>query len=161
MGVKNVLKKVTYEAIGEYKVLDTLMRSGKRSLGVDMYVILHWSFSRYPEYHQQLVLDPNYNCITVYEDVKCFIEWLLEKGFLLTLIYDGMKLDYKISEVDREKRRQRAILMQQWQYAYDITPIQAKRVYDIFQSNSKIVQVVAPYEADSQLAYFYFNGLVD
>ena len=159
MGVRNVLKKATFEAVGEYNVLDALRRSGKRSLGVDMYVVLHWAFSRYPDYHQQLVLDPDCNCEKVYEDVVQFVEYLVEKGFTLILVYDGLKLDYKISEEDREKRRERAVQMQQWQYAYDVTPVQAKRVYDLLAS--KMTQIVAPYEADSQLAYLYFNGSVD
>lgn len=161
MGVPHVFEQTDFEVSGEKSVYATLIQNGKRRLGVDMYVIMHWAFSRHPEYHQSLTFTPGMDCPDVYYDIKSELEYLITQTFSLFLVYDGKTSPFKTAEDDRETRRQNAAAKQKWANAFDIIPYQAWKVWNYVKDLSDITQLIAPFEADPQLAYLYHKNYID
>lgn len=161
MGVPHVLQAVHFEIEGDPSVYETLIKNGKSHMGVDMYVIMHWAFSRHPEYHQALVTTPGIDVHDIYVDIKSELVNLIHYGFSLLLVYDGKTSPFKKVEYDRETKRQNAAARQQWANAFDIIPYQAWKVWNFLKDMPNTQQFVAPFEADPQLAYFYHKKIID
>ena len=161
MGVPHVLQAVQFEKEGTADVYDYLIKQGKSRIGVDMYVIMHWAFSRHPEFHQTLVTAPGIDVHDVYTDIKSELAILIQYGFSLLLVYDGRTSPFKKVEADRETKRQNAAARQQWANAFDIIPYQAWKVWNFLKDMPNTQQFVAPFEADPQLAYFYHKKIID
>lgn len=103
------------------------------------------------------------------------IDLLIRNGVIPTVVFDGGRLPNKSDEERsrqraREEQRSRAralwssgnfvAAVEAYQRAVDISPALAKRFADALQRRG-ISFVIAPYEADAQMAYMAFNGLVD
>ncbi|GAQ80053.1 DNA repair protein XPGC [Klebsormidium nitens] len=91
------------------------------------------------------------------------------------LVFDGGPLPGKLEEesrreISRKENLAKAVAHEEsgnhsaayecYQKAVDITPAHALRLIKVLQEE-KIDYIVAPYEADAQLAYLVINGLVD
>jgi exonuclease-1 len=106
-----------------------------------------------------------------------FLDVLLRNGVLVTMVFDGANLPMKaLTENDRESNRQACLekareLMRNgdkdaarnfFARAVDITPAMAAELIQIIkQTRPGVDCIVAPYEADAQLAYLSANNLVD
>lgn len=106
-----------------------------------------------------------------------FLDVLLRNGVLVTMVFDGANLPMKaLTENDRESNRQTCLekareLMRNgdkdaarnfFARAVDITPAMAAELIQIIkQTRPGVDCIVAPYEADAQLAYLSANNLVD
>eukprot|EP00727_Mastigamoeba_balamuthi_P007449 m51a1_g3324 putative pin domain-like protein (524) ;mRNA; r:359779-362129 len=107
--------------------------------------------------------------------VKFMLGLLRHYGVVPFVVLDGAPLPAKrLTEVDRRTRRDeemakgmqclregdRAKATGHFQKAVDITP-QLAREFVMILREMQIEYVVAPYEADAQLAYLALNGIVD
>ncbi|EFN54756.1 hypothetical protein CHLNCDRAFT_24009 [Chlorella variabilis] len=103
------------------------------------------------------------------------IELLLGAGVTPLVVFDGGRLPNKADEErSRERNREenksrarqlwqqgnKAAAMECYQKAVDISPSHAKQFVEALKRRS-IKYVVAPYEADAQMAYLAVNGYVD
>ena len=103
------------------------------------------------------------------------VKMMLAEGIKLVVVFDGADLPTKgKTDEDRGKRRQahhekaKAFLAKgdkvqaanHYSQAFDITPDLASTVATILKRNG-VDTVIAPYEADGQLAYLARNGFVD
>lgn len=104
------------------------------------------------------------------------VQMLIDAGVRPLLVFDGAPLPAKRAQEDcRAERRQRclsaaleleaagnaAAAEKMYRSALDVTPLMAKRVIDAVQQRFPAVAcVVAPYEADAQLAWLSANGHV-
>lgn len=160
MGVKDLFKLTNMVPLTN-KYSD-LPRNGIRVLGVDMYVLLH-KFAIDVNIAATLVLKPDIYLKEYYDRIRIFLESLIKIGFDLYLVYDGNKMKYKIAEEEREKKRAQAKLSNSYIEAVEIVPQQMYnfqfylKTYDL---HKKIKYIVAPFEADAQLAYLYKEGLI-
>lgn len=106
-----------------------------------------------------------------------FLDALLDNGVQVVMVFDGANLPMKgLTENDRKLNRETNLqrareLMRNgdkeaarnlFARAVDITPAMAAELIQIIKQNRPQVQcIVAPYEADAQLAYLSSQGLVD
>lgn len=150
-----------FVCLNEPDTLSMLHALGKKRLGIDMYVLLHWALAKHPEYHETLSNHPSHQCPLAYSDIFKYLQRLVENHMELVLVYDGRNIPFKISEADRFERRRKAKEIHQWNNAYDIDPIQAHYIWSVFSNLNEIKQMVAPFEADAQLAYLYHTGKID
>lgn len=106
-----------------------------------------------------------------------FLDMLLRNGVLVTMVFDGASLPMKaLTEADRESNRQTNLQRAQelmrngdkdaarnfFARAIDITPAMAAELIQVIrQTRPGVDCIVAPYEADAQLAYLSANNLVD
>ena len=141
--------------------MDTLRTQGKMRIGVDMYVLLHWAFSKHPEVHESLTKDPKSYHKSVLEDILNYLLTFYKCGFYLYLVYDGRTTPFKVAEKDRKERREKAKEDHKWSMAYEVEPVQASYIWKMVAKYPEIKQVVAPFEADPQLAYMYYNSTID
>ncbi|KAL4452455.1 hypothetical protein ABPG75_008117 [Micractinium tetrahymenae] len=103
------------------------------------------------------------------------VELLLGAGVTPLVVFDGGRLPNKAGEErsrqrSREENRararalwaagNRAAAMECYQKAVDITPAHAKQFVEALKRRG-CAFLVAPYEADAQMAYLALNGLVD
>ena len=105
------------------------------------------------------------------------IDVLLDHGVSVTMVFDGAELPAKRgTESDRALKRQTAFNKAQahekagkaseaYQYycqSVDVSPHMAAEFIQVLRAKTpKVDVIVAPYEADAQLAYLCRNGLVD
>eukprot|EP00210_Caulerpa_lentillifera_P008109 g7743.t1 len=102
------------------------------------------------------------------------VEMLLHYGVKPLLVFDGAELPLKLSEENerdrsRKENLERALCHKRegnveaalkcYQRAVDVTPKMAKKFIDALEK-ANIEFVVAPYEADAQMAYFAINNYV-
>lgn len=161
MGVKDLFKLTNMEAL-DNKYLD-LLQNGIRVLGVDMYVLLH-KFAIDVDIAATLVNNPDIYLKEYYQRIRIFLESLMKMGFELYLVYDGNKMKYKITEEERQKRRDQAKLSNSYIEAVEIVPQQMYNFQHYLSSmrlDREIKYIVAPFEADAQLAYLYKQKLID
>lgn len=139
-----------------------------KRLAVDMYVILH-KFVMDEQIAKTLTLNDATYIPEYYEQVKTYLQNFIDYGFELYLVYDGGEMKYKVTESDRAQRRLACYLNQQWIGAVEITPNQMFNFQDYlskhpFEKDGKpitVPYVVAPFEADAQLAYLCKQGITD
>ena len=161
MGVKDLFKLTNMEAL-DNKYLD-LLQNGIRVIGVDMYVLLH-KFAIDVDIAATLVNNPDIYLKEYYQRIRIFLESLMKMGFELYLVYDGNKMKYKITEEERQKRRDQAKLSNSYIEAVEIVPQQMYNFQHYLSSmrlDREIKYIVAPFEADAQLAYLYKQKLID
>lgn len=161
MGVKDLFKLTNMEAL-DNKYLD-LLQNGIRVIGVDMYVLLH-KFAIDVDIAATLVNNPDIYLKEYYQRIRIFLESLMKMGFELYLVYDGNKMKYKITEEERQKRRDQAKLSNSYIEAVEIVPQQMYNFQHYLSSmrlDREIRYIVAPFEADAQLAYLYKQKLID
>jgi len=161
MGVKDLFKLTNMETLDK-KYLD-LLQNGIRRIGVDMYVLLH-KFAIDINIAATLVNNPEIYLKEYYQRIRIYLESLMNIGFELYLVYDGNKMKYKIAEEDRERRRAQAKLTNSYIEAVEIVPQQMYNFQHYLSSmrlDQEIKYIVAPFEADAQLAYLYKQGLID
>lgn len=173
MGVTGALQVANLFSEDIRDVISDLKTQGKMRIGVDMYVLLHWAFSKHPEYHKDLTYHPDIKCNKVYQDVKEFLVGFIKEGFQLYLVYDGRTAPFKLAELDRENKRERAREAKKWNEAYNVEPTQAhymwitmeKCVNELKQEFKELqiflFQLVAPFEADGQLARLNLENYID
>ena len=103
------------------------------------------------------------------------IDVLLRNGVIPYVVFDGGPLPNKAEEETTRHRSRhenrakakalwaqgnRVAAMESYQKAVDVTPEMAHAVVLVLKQRG-IKFLVAPYEADAQMAYFALNGLVD
>lgn len=161
MGVKDLFKLTNMEAL-DNKYLD-LLQNGIRVIGVDMYVLLH-KFAIDVDIAATLVNNPEIYLKEYYQRIRIYLESLMNMGFELYLVYDGNKMKYKIAEEERERRRAQARLTNSYIEAVEIVPQQMynfQYYLSTIRLDREIKYIVAPFEADAQLAYLYKQKLID
>jgi exonuclease-1 len=106
-----------------------------------------------------------------------YIDMLLSFNIHVTMVFDGADLPAKrVTEVERRSKRQQALAQAQqftrdkdhksarnwYTRAVDVTPLMAAQFIAVLRDKYPTVNViVAPYEADAQLAYLSKHDLVD
>ncbi|PWN50131.1 hypothetical protein IE53DRAFT_110312 [Violaceomyces palustris] len=140
------------------------------TLGIDAYVWLHRGAYGCA---QEIVKDPT--CTRYLSFAIHRIRMLRHHGVTPYIIFDGDRLPSKGgTEVEREQRRNEALakaraLESEGRFAeardaytkcVDITPEMAYQLIKILKREG-VSYVVAPYEADAQLAYLEQEGLID
>ena len=161
MGVKDLFKLTNMCSFSSNYL--EILNSGIKVLGVDMYVLFH-KFAIDIDIAATLVNNPNEYLDRYYKMIKVFLENFIKMGFELYLVYDGNKMKYKITEEERQRRREQAKLSNSYIEAVEIVPQQMYNFqfylknYDLDQ---KIKYIVAPFEADAQLAYLYKEKIID
>lgn len=161
MGVKDLFKLTNMEAL-DNKYLD-LLKNRIRVIGVDMYVLLH-KFAIDVDIAATLVNNPEIYLKEYYQRIRIYLESLMKMGFELYLVYDGNKMKYKVTEEERQKRRDQAKLSNSYIEAVEIVPQQMYNFQHYLSSvrlDREIKYIVAPFEADAQLAYLYKQKLID
>lgn len=165
MGIQNLFKKCKFEQVNFKEIQE---RDSVKVIGVDMYVIFH-KFAMDIQIAKQLVENPKANILEYYELVKNYLNRFIKEGFDLYLVYDGNEMKYKITEEDRANKRLGCLIREDWIGAVEITPDQMYNFqeylekYPIIKDNQPINVpfVVAPFEADAQLAFMYKEGIID
>lgn len=161
MGVKDLFKLTNMCSFSSN--YPDILSSGIKVLGIDMYVLLH-KFAIDVDIAATLVHNPDEYLVKYYKMIKVFLEGFIKMGFELYLVYDGNKMKYKVTEEEREKRREQAKSSNSYIEAVEIVP---QQMYNFqfylksFDLDQKIKYIVAPFEADAQLAYLYKEGLID
>ena len=161
MGVPNLFKYCRFD---EFKIEDYLYKK----VGVDMYVILH-KFVMDVQIAKQLVDNPNEYIEEYYELIKNYLTMFVIRGYELYLVYDGNKMRYKITEETREQNRMKAFIQENWIGAVEIVPQQMYNFQDYLnkhpiQIDKEVIRlpyVVAPFEADAELAFLYKQGYIE
>lgn len=161
MGVPNLFKYCKFEAINikEYPY---------KKVGIDMYVILH-KFVMDIQIAKQLVDNPNEYIMEYYEQIRRYLNGFIQLGYELYLVYDGNKMRFKITEEEREQQRQKYFKLENWIGAVEIVPQQMYNFQDYLEKHPiikdeqpiNIPYVVAPFEADAELAYLYKEGIIE
>lgn len=160
MGVKDTFRLCNLEPISK-EIYMMLWNSDRRTIGVDGYVLLHKYLSNYgeiitrnPQRYIPLVYQNIYNHL--HEMAHC-IEPI--GVFTMIVIFDGNKMNYKISEKTRATKREHAKEVNDFSQSFDVQPIQAYYLCKYLE-NKNIKCYVAPFEADAQLAYMYKTNLI-
>lgn len=105
------------------------------------------------------------------------LDLLLSHDMIVTMVFDGANLPAKAqTETDRNAKRklnlQNALEFEQkgdhrtarqfYSRAVDVTPLMAAKLIQVIKENrAGVTCIVAPFEADAQLAYLCLNNLVD
>ena len=161
MGIPNLFKYCRFD---EFKIEDYKYKK----VGVDMYVILH-KFVMDIQIAKQLVDNPNEYIEEYYELIKKYLTVFVISGYELYLVYDGNKMRYKITEETREQNRTKAFIQENWIGAVEIVPQQMYNFQDYLNKHPIIVDnkpvvlpyIVAPFEADAELAFLYKQGYIE
>lgn len=106
-----------------------------------------------------------------------YVDMLLSFQVCLTMVFDGSNLPQKMAteKTRKEKRRlslEKGLQLKQdgdhggarnhFTTSVDVTPFMAAQLIDVLKRHRpKVDCIVAPYEADAQLAYLTLNGFVD
>ena len=157
MGVKDLFKLIKMDLFSEK--IKELLDSNVHVIGVDMYVLFH-RFAIDMNIAATLVTNPEIYLEEYYTKIKSYLLSLIKLGFTLYLVYDGNKMKFKITEEEREKRREQARLTNNYIQAVEIVPQQMFN-FQHYISDMNIPYIVAPFEADAQLTYLYKEGLID
>lgn len=139
-----------------------------KRLAVDMYVILH-KFVMDEQIAKTLTLNDEAVLPEYYNMVRNYLQNFVDQGFELYLVYDGGEMKYKITESSRAQRRLDCYLKEQWLGAVEITPYQMFNFQNYLREHPFVKDgnpvetpfVVAPFEADAQLAYLCKQGITD
>ena len=161
MGVPGILGKCNF---GKY---DPKTYKYKK-IAVDMYVIFH-KFVMDEQIAKSITLNGSVYIEHYYEMVKNYLQNFINNGFELYLVYDGNQMKYKITEDERAQRRLGCYIKEDWLGAVEITPQQMFNFenyikFHPFMKNEQPLNVpfvVAPFEADAQLAYLFKQGIVE
>jgi exonuclease-1 len=164
MGIENLLRVLSSITVSrnitDYK--------GKR-IAIDAYCWLHKSVFNMTD----IIENPNSERYLDYLIKR--LKQLLDAGVTPVIVFDGDRLPMKKTEEDdRAKRRSDVVkqgreLLQRGQYelakqkmleGYDVNPQMAFKFIKILKT-LKVDYIVAPYEADAQLAYLARIGYVD
>lgn len=157
MGVKDLFKLTIMSPFSE-KIKD-LLDSKVHTIGIDMYVLFH-RFAIDVNVAATLVTNPEIYLPEYYLRIKNYLMSLITLGFELYLVYDGNKMKYKITEQERERRRELAKMNSNYIEAVEIVPQQMYN-FQHYISDMNIPYIVAPFEADAQLTYLYKEHLID
>ena len=157
MGVPGLFKLCEFEDFSS-KMKDLLDRNLRR-IAVDMYVILH-KFCIDVEIATLLVNNPTSYCQSLYEKIKNWLINFINQGFELYLVYDGNKMNFKITEEDRASARMAAFIRGDMIAAVEIVP---EQMYNLqhYIADLHLPFIVAPFEADAELAYLFKQNKVD
>lgn len=129
-------------------------------LGIDGYWLLH-KYAFDPVIAKSLVLHPTVECDAFLDQIVNFVEGLRAHGAAPLIVFDGKDLPQKAAEeASRALKRQQAFEMQDWIGALDIMPLHAHQLIKRFDRNM-IPYIVAPFEADAEIAYIARNNIVD
>ena len=106
-----------------------------------------------------------------------FIDMLLSNGLVVVMVFDGANLPSKeatesVRAAKRQKSKDRAIELttsgdskgahSHFTSSVDITPLMAAKLIQVLKNHRPTVEyLVAPREADAQLAYLSLNGHID
>lgn len=161
MGVQGLLGKCNF---GKF---DFSTYSRKR-IAVDMYVIFH-KFVMDEQIAKSITLNGSAYIEHYYELVKNYLQNFINNGFELYLVYDGNQMKYKITEDERAQKRLGCYIKEDWFGAVEITPQQMFNFENYIKFHPFIKDkqpinvpfVVAPFEADAQLAYLFKQGIVE
>lgn len=137
-----------------------------KNMGIDMYVLFHRCIHK--DFAKELVDHPDAYIEPYYKSVFLILNGFAIHGYNLYLVYDGDKMNYKITEKNREQRREAqkaaAAISGDWSACVDVTPAQMYN-FQLFLKEQhpefKYQFVVAPFEADAQLAYLYKKGIIN
>lgn len=157
MGVPGLFKLCEFEDFSS-KIKDLIDQKLTR-VAVDMYVILH-KFCIDVEIATLLVNDPKLYCQALYEKIKNWLINFINQGFDLYLVYDGNKMNFKITEEDRANARLAAYIKGDMIAAVEVVP---EQMYNLqhYIADLNLPFIVAPFEADAQLAYLFKRNKVD
>lgn len=157
MGVPGLFKLCEFEEFSS-KIKD-LLDQKLTKVAVDMYVILH-KFCIDEKIATLLVNTPGLYCKELYEKIKNWLINFINQGFDLFLVYDGNKMKYKITEEDRANYRLGAYLRGDMIAAVEIVP---EQMYNLqhYIADLNLPFIVAPFEADAELAYLFKQNKVD
>lgn len=158
MGIPNFLSVADLQTLN-LDVLNNLKNRGFTKIGFDGYVLLH-QFLCVDNIAERLVNNPNAKIDYIYENIIKKIKLFEPMGFSSFVVFDGNKMNYKKTEKNREELRRKAFEKGNYAYAVDITPIQAYYLKE-YLDRENIPSLVAPFEADVQLAYLSKIGMID
>ena len=168
MGISHLLQH--FKSIGEAKHIS---KYKGQTVGIDSYSWLHKSI-----YTGALKILKEYDITNIIKYFKKKIDSLLYYNIKVVLIFDGdnVPLKREVEDLRKDLRvKRRAEAERLWEegkkyeaeklmkLASSISPQLAKAVIDqlLLEYKNKIEVIVAPYEADSQLAYLNRTGYVD
>lgn len=157
MGISGLFKQCEFELFSDK--IHSLLEQKLSRIGIDMYVLLH-KFCIDVEIATILVNEPTTFCQPLYEKIKNWLINLINLGFDLYLVYDGTTMKYKVTEEERAMRRAIALAKGDMVGAVEIVP---EQMYNLqhFLADLDLPYVVAPFEADAQLAWMFKNDYVD
>lgn len=157
MGIPGLFKISTFEDFSSK--IQVLLKNNLKRIAIDMYVILH-KFCIDVEIATLLVNEPTVFCQPLYEKIKNWLIDFINQGFELFLVYDGNKMNYKITEDDRAKARISALMRNDMIGAVEIVP---EQMYNLqhYLSDLNLPYIVAPFEADAELTYLFNKNIVD
>ena len=157
MGVSGLFRLCEFEDFSS-KIKDLIDQKLTR-IAVDMYVILH-KFCIDVEIATLLVNNPTLYCQALYEKIKNWLINFINQGFELYLVYDGNKMNFKITEEDRASARLAAFIKGNMIAAVEVVP---EQMYNLqhYIADLNLPFIVAPFEADVQLTYLFKQNKVD
>ena len=161
MGIPGLLNKDYCNCIdfGDKIQIEELLKKKLTRVGVDMYVLLH-KFCTDEEIATLLVNYPIAEIPQLYEKIKNWLMNFMNLGFDLYLVYDGALMKYKITEEERAKKRTIAYAAGNMVGAVEIVPQQMFNLQH-YLSDLNLPYIVAPFEADAQLAYLFKQNKID
>ena len=137
-----------------------------RTLGVDMYVLFHRYIDK--DFAKDMVDEPGVYVERYYENIYRFLKQFTICNYKLFLVYDGDKMKFKITEKNREQRREAqkaaAMLSGDWSSCVDVVPQQMFNFHLFLKEKHPdfVFQfIVAPFEADAELAYLYRRNYIN
>lgn len=161
MGVPGILGKCNF---GKY---DPKTYKYKK-IAIDMYVVFH-KYVMDEEIAKSMTLNGSVYIEHYYELVRKYLQTFIDNGFEIYLVYDGNQMKYKITEDDRAQKRLGCFIKEEWLGAVEILPQQMFNFenyikFHPFMKDNQPINVpfiVAPFEADAQLAYLFKQGIVN
>ena len=171
MGIENLLKLLSSIQINK----NILHYKGKK-LAIDSYCLLHKSVF----YNTDILENPDSDKFLVFLSKK--MKMLIDSGIIPIMVFDGDRLPIKKPEEDERQKRRSDVIKQAKDFILkgqlelakqkmiegcDVTPQMAYKFikvnYYYFQllKELKVEFIVAPYEADAQLAYLVKIGYAD
>lgn len=161
MGIPGLLNEEYCKCttFGDKIQIDDLMERKLTRIGIDMYVLLH-KFCTDNETATLLVNYPDAYIKSLYEKIESWLKDFMNLGFDLYLVYDGTLMKYKITEKERAMRRAVALAKGDMVGAVEITPQQMFNLQSHLEP-LHLPYIVAPFEADAQLAWLYKHDYID
>lgn len=161
MGIPGLLSKEYCKCtdFGDKIQIDDLLKRKLTRVGVDMYVLLH-KFCTDVETATLLVNYPTAEIPQLYEKIKNWLLDFMNLGFDLYLVYDGAMMKYKITEEERAIKRTLAYAAGNMVGAVEIVPQQMFNLQH-YLDDLNLPYIVAPFEADAQLAWLYKHDYID
>lgn len=157
MGIQGLFKLCEFAQFQD-KIADLQDKKLTR-IGIDMYVLLH-KFAVDPDIALLLVKYPAGYIQPLYEKIKNWLINLINQGFDPYLVYDGATMNMKVTEEERALKRAIAFAKEDWIAAVEIVPEQMYNL-QMFLDDLSLPYIVAPFEADAQLAYLFKTGKID